>query len=155
VFEVEAMVRYNRTDRIFNLPGNLQLDCIRELILVTHYEVSRFESCVAYNVFSYMSQLRKLSVAMKTIVMDGGPDFHSCLETLNLIIWVPFHVQVTFIEPSELLHHDHPTWIDSEVLAAYFNMFTEVRGAGLGAWTATTAIAYDKALEAAKCLKVV
>jgi hypothetical protein len=87
---------------------------------------------------------------MKTITLGGGPDFYSCLETLNLVLWVSKDINIDFAPLETLLHHDHPTWVDPRVLATYFDMFIGLRGAGLGLWTANIAIAYDKGLAIAK-----
>ena len=153
-FEVEAVTQYSPNQRIVTLPGSLSLDHIRELVLVTYSEVSRFESFFAYEVLKHLKQLRKLSLAMKTTAMGGGPDFYSCLETLNIIVWVPVDVQVEFLDSTELMHHDHPTWICPAVLAAYFARFAASRGAGLRVWDANVVIAYDTGLDVAKSLRV-
>lgn len=65
-------------------------------------------------------------------------------------MWVPNNVEVEFENLAELLHYDHSAWICPRVLSAYFDMFAELRSAGLGTWTADVTVAYDKGLEIAK-----
>lgn len=153
-FEVVATTQIRPCQLIFELPGFLRLDKVRNLMLVTHSEVSRFQSCFAYETFQHMTSLRKLEVAMKTELLGDGPDFHSCLETLNLVCWVPKHVQVTFSELAKLSHHDHPAWVSPRVLAAYFEMFQGLRGSGHLSWNAEIAMSYDKALQTARCFSI-
>jgi hypothetical protein len=153
-FEVVARTQRRPAEMIFNLPGFLRLDLLRELILVTHAEVSRFESCFAYDVFRHITSLRKLSVAMKTTSLGGGPCFHSCLEALNLVLWISPKVEVDFCKLEDLLHHDHPAWVNPLILSTYFTIFVDLRGAGLNLWSANVAIAYDKGLQIAKSFSI-
>jgi hypothetical protein len=153
-FEVVAHTQQRPSQLVFELPGFLRLNLVRYLILVTHCEISRFQSCFTYDVFQHLTSLRKVEIAMKTTTLGGGPDFASCLETLNLIIWVPSPVEVTFCDLAKLAHHDHPAWICPKVLATYFEMLKNLRGVGLGHWTANIAVLYDQALSAAKCFSM-
>lgn len=153
-FEVVATTQHRPCQLIFELPGFLLLNKVRDLILVTHSEVSRFQSCFAYDTFQHMPSLRSLEVSMKTELLGDGPDFHSCLETLNLVCWVPKRVEVSFSDPTKLIHHDHPTWVSPKMLAAYFDMFKELRGSGHSTWNADIAMTYDKALQTARCFSI-
>ena len=154
IFEVVARTQIRGEELVFNLPGFLRLDLLRHLILVTHSEVSRFQSCFAYESFVHLSQLRKISIAMKTTNLEGGPDFHSCLESLNLVLWLRKDVVVEFAKLETLIHHDHPAWVSPKVLATYFEMFRGLRGVGLSTWTADVAVAYDQGLTIAKSFSV-
>ena len=101
VFEVVAHTQRRPGQLIFELPGFLRLEPVRELRLITHSEVSRFQSCFAYDIFRNLTSLRKISIAMKTTTPGHGMDFASCLETMNLALWIPKHVDVDFVELNE------------------------------------------------------
>lgn len=153
-FEVVAHTQRRKGQLIFHLPGFLRLDLLRHLMLITHAEVSRFQSCFAYDMVRHLSSLRTLSVAMKTTTMGGGPDFHSCLEALNLVLWVKKDVKLEVTCLTRLLHHDHPAWVCPRILELYFETFADLRGVGHTWWTADVAVAYDKGLEIAKSFGV-
>lgn len=68
-FELVACTQRRAGQLIFGIPGFLRLDWVRELALVTHNEVSQFQSCFAYDWFSQLKNLRKVSIAMKTTKM--------------------------------------------------------------------------------------
>jgi hypothetical protein len=139
---------------IFGLPGFLRLELVRHLTLVTHTRVSRFQSCFTYEIFSTMKALRTVRVAMKSPHGHGEPDVDSCLEALNLVLWIPHHVHVGFEATDSLVHHNHPSWVRPHVLRMYFDVFQKLRGAGLGRWTADISIAYDRGLDLARTFRI-
>ena len=153
-FEVVARTQRRPGQLLFNMPGFLRLDLVRDLVMVTHSDVSRFQSCFAYEMFTHLTCLRKISIAMKTTPMHDGPDCHSCLEALNIVLWIGRDVKVEFSRLEDLMHHDHPAWVSPRILAAYFETFDDLRGVGLSTWTEDVAIAYDEGLTVAKSFSI-